>query len=54
MRTLPLPNAIKQWSLTRLKEKLVKIGVRIVSHGRYVAFQMAEVVKGGCSPRSCG
>jgi hypothetical protein len=28
---------------TSLREKLIKIGARIVSHGRYVAFQMAEV-----------
>ena len=34
---------IKDWSLTSLKEKLIKIGAKIVSHGRYVAFQMAEV-----------
>jgi transposase InsO family protein len=27
----------------RLKEKLIKIGAKIVSHGRYVVFQMAEV-----------
>ena len=26
-----------------MKDKLVKIGAKIVSHGRYVAFQMAEV-----------
>jgi hypothetical protein len=31
------------WSLTSLKEKLIKIGAKVVSHGRYVAFQMAEV-----------
>ena len=31
------------WSLTSLKDKLIKIGARLVSHGRYVAFQMAEV-----------
>jgi hypothetical protein len=24
-------------------EKLIKIGAKVVSHGRYVAFQMAEV-----------
>jgi Transposase DDE domain group 1 len=29
--------------LTSLKEKLIKIGAKVVSHGRYVAFQMAEV-----------
>jgi hypothetical protein len=26
-----------------LKEKLIKIGAKMVSHGRYIAFQMAEV-----------
>ena len=31
------------WSLTTLPEKLVKIGAKLVSHGRYVTFQMAEV-----------
>jgi len=34
---------IKDWSLTSLKEKLIKIGAKVVSHGRYVAFQMAQV-----------
>jgi hypothetical protein len=43
MRTLALPEAIKQWSLTSLREKLVKIGAKVVRHGRYVIFQMAEV-----------
>ena len=33
----------EEWSLTSLREKLIKIGAKIVSHGRYVAFQMAEV-----------
>ena len=33
----------EEWSLTSPKEKLIKIGAKIVSHGRYVAFQMAEV-----------
>ena len=31
-----------QWSLTTLRAKLVKIGARIVRHGRYVVFQLAE------------
>ena len=44
MRTLALPDAVKQWSLTSLREKLIKIGAKIVRHGRYVTFQMAEVV----------
>ena len=43
MRTLALPEAIKHWSLTGLREKLVKIGAKIVRHGRYIIFQMAEV-----------
>jgi Transposase DDE domain group 1/Transposase DDE domain len=43
LRTLAMPEPIKDWSLTSLKEKLIKIGAKIVSHGRYVAFQMAEV-----------
>jgi hypothetical protein len=43
MRTLATPEPIKEWSMTTLKEKLIKIGAKIVSHGRYVAFQMAEV-----------
>ena len=44
MRTLALPDAVAQWSLTSLREKLIKIGAKIVRHGRYVTFQMAEVV----------
>jgi len=43
MRTLALPETVKQWSLTSLKEKLIKIGAKVVCHGRYVIFQMAEV-----------
>ena len=42
LRTLATPEPIKDWSLTSLKEKLIKIGAKVVSHGRYVAFQMAE------------
>ena len=37
------PEPIKDWSLTSLKEKLIKIGAKVVSHGRYIIFQMAEV-----------
>jgi hypothetical protein len=43
LRTLATPEPIKDRSLTSLKEKLIKIGAKVVSHGRYVAFQMAEV-----------
>ena len=43
MRTLSLPEAVEHWSLTTLREKLIKIGAKIVRHGRYVTFQLAEV-----------
>ena len=43
LRTLATPEPIQDWSLTSLKEKLIKIGAKVVSHGRYVVFQMAEV-----------
>ena len=43
LRSLALPREIESWSLTTLREKLVKIGARIVRHGRYVVFQLAEV-----------
>jgi len=43
MRTLAIPKAAEPWSLTSLREKLIKIGAKVVSHGRYVTFQMAEV-----------
>jgi hypothetical protein len=43
MRTLALPEEVEHWSLTTLREKLVKIGARIVRQGRYVVFQLAEV-----------
>ena len=43
LRTLATPEPIKDWSLTTLKEKLIKIGAKVVSHARYVAFQIAEV-----------
>ena len=43
MRILALPKEVEHWSLTTLREKLVKIGAKIVRHGRYVTFQLAEV-----------
>jgi hypothetical protein len=43
IRTLTLPEAVKHWSLTSLRDKLVKIGARVVTHARYVPFRMAEV-----------
>ncbi len=43
MRTLAMPNTAEPWSLTSLREKLIKIGAKVVSHGRYTTFQLAEV-----------
>lgn len=43
MRTLAMPKTAQPWSLTSLGDKLIKIGAKVVSHGRYVTFQMAEV-----------
>ena len=43
LRTLATPETIQDCSLTTLKDKLIKIGAKVVSHGRYVIFQMAEV-----------
>jgi Transposase DDE domain group 1 len=40
---LALPEEVEHWSLTTLREKLVKIGVRIVRHARYVVLQLAEL-----------
>jgi hypothetical protein len=37
------PEPIKDWSLTSLKEKLIKIGAKVVSLGRYSTFPMTEV-----------
>ena len=44
LRRLALPKSVKQWSLCMLRDKFIKIGAKVVSHSRYVIFQMAEVV----------
>ncbi len=38
-----MPGEVKHLSLTTLREKPIKIGAKIVRHGRYVTFQLAEV-----------
>ncbi len=43
IRTLALPKEVEHWSLPTLREKLVKIGAKVVRHGRYVTFQLAKV-----------
>jgi hypothetical protein len=34
MRTLAIPKTAEPWSLTSLREKLIKIDAKVVSHGR--------------------
>jgi len=43
LRRLALPKSVKKWSLRTLREKLIKIGAKVVRHSRYIIFQMAEV-----------
>ena len=43
LRRLGLPRAIKDWSLSSLQMKLIKMGGRIVRHARQIIFQLAEV-----------
>ena len=48
LRRLALPRSVKHWSLTTLREKLIKtclppagrqVGAKVVTHARYVIFQ---------------
>ena len=43
LRQLALPRPVRTWSLTTLREKLIKIGAKVVHHARSVTFQLAEV-----------
>ncbi len=43
MRRIALPEPVEHWSLTVLRENLVKIGAKVVRHARYVVFEVAEV-----------
>ena len=44
LRRLALPKSISDWSLRTMREKLVKIGAKVIRHARYVTFQMSEVL----------
>ncbi len=37
------PEDTERWSITTLREKLMKIGAKVVRHGWYVTFQLAQV-----------
>src|ERR671929_223269 len=43
LRTLALPDEVERWSLSTLREKVVKIGAKVIAHARSTVFQMAEV-----------
>ena len=43
LRQMVLPKSIQGWTLTTLREKLIKIGAKVVSHAKYLVFQLAEV-----------
>src|SRR5271163_4965463 len=43
LRQAVLPRSVSHWTLTTLREKLIKIGAKVVTHARRVIFQMAEV-----------
>jgi hypothetical protein len=52
-RQLVLPKPNQGWTLTTLREKLTKIGTKVVAHAKYLTFQLAKVaVSRGCSPES--
>ncbi len=39
----PQPIADIEWSPSTLREMVVKVGAKVISHGRYVTFQLAEL-----------
>jgi hypothetical protein len=47
LHALALPEEVKHWSMTTLRDRLVKIGAKIVRYGRSITFQMAEVMVPG-------
>jgi urease accessory protein UreE len=44
LRHLALPKTVKEWLLRTLREKLIKIGAKVVRRARYVTFQLAELL----------
>jgi hypothetical protein len=43
LRQMALPKPIRHWTLATIREKLIKIGAKVVCHARYTIFQLAEV-----------
>ncbi len=42
LRTLALPDEVEHWSLTTLRDKLIKIGAKVVRHGRYITLSLID------------
>jgi hypothetical protein len=43
LRRLAVPKRVSNWTLTTLREKLIKIDAKVTRHSKYVTFQLAEV-----------
>jgi hypothetical protein len=43
LRQVGLPQSVRSWSLTTLREQPVKIGAKVVMHAKFVVFQLVEV-----------
>lgn len=43
LRTLVLPPSIADWSLTSLRDRMIKIGAKAIRHARYIILQLAKV-----------
>jgi hypothetical protein len=41
-RQTALPKSIWQWTMTTLREKMIKISAKVVSHARFIVFQRAR------------
>ena len=52
-RRLGLPSRIKSWSLTRLQQRLMKTGGRLVKHARYYWPLLAEGISTASSSARC-
>ena len=42
-RQAALPKTVRYWTMTTLRERVIKIGTKVVRHAQYTIFQMAEV-----------
>ena len=43
LRRLAVPRSVGHWTLTTLREKLLKIGAKVTRYSKYVTFQLVEV-----------